>query len=88
MYREESREAFVMISNKDRKRQQVYEAIMQLGRCTDREIAAFLNWEINRITPRRGELVEMGKVVPVGRKKQNERTVNIWQITKPQLTLF
>lgn len=50
-------------------------------RCNDRDIAAELRWDINRITPRRGELVTMGKVIEVGKffNEETKRTVTYWK---------
>ena len=68
----------------------VYEAICALGPCTDRMIAIKLGWEINRVTPRRGELLSAGKIrlmkkdfCPIGGKR-----VNWWVNAKVQLDLF
>lgn len=37
-------------------------AVLRIGPMSDKAIAKKLGWEINRVTPRRGELVEMGLV--------------------------
>ena len=69
-------------SNRDFCRQQVFIAIRKLGPCTDNQIAKYLGWPINRVTPRRGELVECGLVV-LDRKDKDPnsgRTVSWWKI--------
>lgn len=67
---------------KDYCRQQVFLTIQKLGKCTDRMIADKLGWEINRITPRRLELVDAGKVECYYKAKDlaTNRTVNYWRI--------
>lgn len=51
------------------KQQKVLEAIISLGKCYDKQIARFLGWEINSITPRRLELLAMGKIECLGLTK-------------------
>lgn len=48
---------------------------------TSREIAAKLNWEINRVTGRVTELVNLGKVTTGGTTwvMDTNRTVTLWQ---------
>ena len=48
---------------------------------TDRQIAALLKWSINRVTPRRGELVQAGMIAPAGIVHDDEtgRNVQSWQ---------
>lgn len=66
---------------KDQCRDKVFEAIRVLGVCNDRQISEFLNWPINRVTPRRGELETEGKIVSDGKRKGKEgRLVNWWRI--------
>lgn len=62
------------------KQQKVLEAIISLGKCCDKKIAAFLGWEINRVTPRRKELADLGKIEMDGieRNEQN-RPVQVWK---------
>ena len=50
----------------EQKQRAVYEALLQ-GPATDKELAAWLHWPINCITPRRGELCAMGAVAEYGR---------------------
>lgn len=65
-------------------RQMVFLTIRKLGVCTDKQIAAALGWEINRITPRRNELVE-NKLVESAYKIPDpisNRKVNFWREKK------
>jgi|TARA_R110000823_G_scaffold42583_6_gene111458 DNA-binding MarR family transcriptional regulator len=61
---------------------QVYEAIMTLEKCTNRQIAKALSWDINRVTGRVTELREKHVVEYAGDYKDSEtnRTVNLWKI--------
>ena len=65
----------------NKKQQFVYDAIIKLGVCNDHQIAEELGWPINRVTPRRGELFNDGKIDRAFRGKDFEtgRTVNYWQ---------
>jgi hypothetical protein len=79
-------------TNRDFCRQQVFITIRKLQPCTDKQISEYINWPINRVTPRRGELVESGLVVQAmkGEDPNSGRLVNWWMI-KPvnyQPTLF
>ena len=67
---------------KDACRQMVFIAIRKLKECNDKMIAEYLGWPINRITPRRGELVISGLVECAGKRKSGERTVNWWREKK------
>lgn len=78
--------------SKDYCRQVVFLTIRRLGICNDRQIAAHIGWPINRVTPRRGELVIQGQVISAGKRVDPDtgRTVNYWQmaIKFTQMTLF
>lgn len=65
---------------KDRCREIVLSAIKALGVCNDKQIAGYLNWPINRVTPRRGELITEGKIISDGKRKGNGRLVNWWKV--------
>lgn len=71
----------------EKKRQIVFSVIRKIGPCTDRQIADYLGWTINRITPRRGELVTSGLVYSVVKKPDPNTgiTVNYWAV-KPVIT--
>ena len=61
----------------------VLAAIRQLGECSDQEIARALGWSINRITGRRGELVDLGHVEEAGRKvNEFGRPVMTWRVKR------
>ncbi len=58
--RETSRESYKKLNDLGDKQREVYDALQKLGAATDRELTEFLDWEINQLLPRRGELVEFG----------------------------
>jgi hypothetical protein len=78
--------------SKDYCRQIVLITIRKLGVCNDRQISEELKWPINRVTPRRGELVDTKHVINVGKGKdpKSGRTVNWWMAHKKwqQIPLF
>lgn len=49
--------------SRDYCRQMVLITIRKMKVCNDRQIGEHLGWAINRVTPRRGELVEQGIIV-------------------------
>ena len=59
----------------------VYSVLTVHGNCTNREIAKYLQWDINRVTGRVTELVNLGKVKSNGtyKDKQTNRTVTLWK---------
>jgi predicted HTH transcriptional regulator len=63
------------------KRQTVHNVIKYLKPATNRNIAKHLGWDINRVTGRVTELVNLGKVKSNGTHKDNEtnRTVTVWE---------
>lgn len=67
----------------------VVRALEELGEASDDEIAQALKWGINRVTPRRGELVELG-VVARARLKMGRFgcQVSVWRLEPRQLDLF
>lgn len=70
---------------KDFARKMVLLAISKLKKCNDRQIAEYLGWQINRVTPRRGELLEQGEIVRYSKEvdPQTNRTVSWWMV-KPE----
>lgn len=63
------------------KQKEVYEAMRMYGRpFTDHDLKIFMNWEINSITPRRGELLKKGLVRKAGTIMQNGRTATLWEV--------
>ena len=64
-----------------KKRQTVYGVIKSKGKITNRMLAKHLSWDINRVTGRVTELVNMGMVKASGTTKDSEtnRTVTLWE---------
>lgn len=60
----------------------VIEALRQQETCTDQQLALMLGWSINRITPRRGELVKLGLVEAAGVVRQNGRSATLWKVRR------
>lgn len=91
-YRSTSFEAYKALEKLNEKQLEVLKVVKELGVCNDRQISERLYWPINRVTPRRGELVEMNKIVEVKRDKDHvsNRTVIYWKAiqTERQLELF
>lgn len=48
---------------------------------TDKDIAAALDWPINRVTGRRGELVKAGILAEAGKVKRGNTHETLWEIT-------
>ena len=65
-------------------------ALHALGaRPSDQDIAEFLDWTTNRVTPRRGELHAVGFILKAGDKRgETGRKVAVWQPTPVQLGLW
>ena len=68
-----------------RRQRQVLDAIAEMfsqgWRPCDQDIAAYLRWPINTVTPRRGELVEAGHVIKGGDKEgPTGRRVSWWKL--------
>jgi DNA-binding MarR family transcriptional regulator len=59
----------------------VYGVIKSKGKITNRMLAKHLGWDINRVTGRVTELVNMGMVKASGTTKDSEtnRTVTLWE---------
>jgi DNA-binding MarR family transcriptional regulator len=70
-----------VISNRQ---QSVYEALKSLGPSTNRSIAKHLGWDINRVTGRVNELVNLGMVNTNKTilDQETNRTVTLWKISK------
>lgn len=61
----------------------VYEALKKFDHMSNQEIAEYLGWEINSITPRVLELRKMGYVREWGEVKNKQgRAVKAWEIMK------
>ncbi len=70
------------------KQQVILNALKSLGPSTHKEIAHYLGLEINKVTPRVGELVKLGLVEDRGKKEQDGRKALVWWIKEKQLPLF
>ena len=64
------------------KQQTVYGAIKTTTPATNRNIAKTLGWDINRVTGRVTELVNLGMVISDGTHfdTQTNRTVTLWKV--------
>ena len=79
--RDTSIEAFRQLRHLSDKQQTVLVYIHGHPDTTDKEIAQSLGWEINRVTPRRGELENLGLIVSSGYLVQaNKRRAHTWRI--------
>lgn len=60
----------------------IYNAFMELGIATDREVSTFFYIPINKVTARRNELQELGLIIKAGVVFDDEtkREVNTWRI--------
>jgi hypothetical protein len=89
MYQETSHAAYHSLDRVNDKQQRVFDAIRRLGTCNDRMISESLGWPINRVTPRRGELVSAGLIVEADRRRDVTGRLSIfWRVKEQQLTLF
>lgn len=64
--------------NLARRQAEVLKAIRALKQATDKDLVAYLQWPINCVTPRRLELVRMGKVMERGEIVQDGRRATTW----------
>lgn len=66
------------------KQKTVYAVILDKGMATNRMIAKHLGWDINRVTGRVTELVNLGKITANGTylDKETNRTVTLWKCSK------
>ena len=69
------------LKNLDGKRKTIYDILKTKGKATNRMIAKALGWDINRVTGRVTELVNLGMVTSNGtyKDKQTNRTVTLWE---------
>ena len=65
----------------DGKRKTVYDILTSKGSATNRMIAKALGWDINRVTGRVTELVNLGMVTADGTTYDSDtnRTVTLWK---------
>ena len=64
------------------KQEIVYNEIERIGPATDKQIAGSLNFQINSVTPRRGELVKMGIIEKKGIffNEKTNRPETLWGV--------
>ena len=60
---------------------QVYSALRILGNATDKDLAKYLGWPINCVTPRRFELVKEELVMERSVITQDGRNATLWCLT-------
>ncbi len=71
------------------RQQTVLDALSELGRASNQDLADYLRWEINKITPRSNELVKMGKMEADGIKMGRfGHSVKVWKVTPIQTSLL
>ena len=69
-----------------RMQEMVYDCVHNNPDVTDKDIAEMLSLSINCVTPRRGELVDMGLVYCSGTVKQlNGRSARVWRLVKREV---
>lgn len=67
------------------KQEEVFEAVRELGRATNEEIADHLGWAINRVTGRTNELRRFGYLTVDGTKKSKSgMSAKVLVVTDPQ----
>ncbi len=70
-------------------RAKVLIALCELGTATDEDIKEKLDWEINRVTGRRGELCGLRLIEKAGEEKGPYRQPRtIWKVNEMQLNYF
>lgn len=62
----------------NRKQKLVFEAVEEIGPATNRQIAEYLAWPINSITPRVLELRQKNKLISCFMADDNGRKANWW----------
>ena len=81
MIRDTSLEAYESLDKLNHKQKMVFDIIKNKQPCTDQQIAAYLGWPINRVTPRRGELEKGGVIVDAGKvMTASGRRAHCWRV--------
>ena len=80
--RNTSLQAFQQLTHLNDKQQSVLVYINGHPDCTDKDIAEGLDWAINRVTPRRGELENLGLIISSGYRLQDKRKAHTWRIKR------
>ena len=66
--------------------EEVYSFLHDHPNITDKDISRLLELDINCVTPRRGELVDLKLVENTGRMQQvNGRTAKVWAVVQERL---
>lgn len=80
-----SKDSYRKLTDLGDKQRELYEALKKIGPASDRELKDYLDWEINALLPRRGELVKYGYIKKVGVKfnQATDRNVTLWAATDP-----
>lgn len=87
--RQTSLEAYWEVKQSLGSRQRVvYEAFQMYGDMCDKEVKMWIGWDINRVTPRRKELVDLGWIAHKGYKKFDGRKVMVWGLAHFELNKF
>jgi len=84
--RQTSLDAYHSLENLGYRQKRVFDTIVELQPCTDKTISIRLGIEINRVTPRRNELVAMGLVIEHDRVKNEYNRLAIrWKQKKEDI---
>lgn len=85
MIRDTSKEAYDSLTKLSDKQRSVLVAIKAIQPCTDYQLSLKLNWSINRITPRRGELETLGIIRDGGKVTgPSGRKAHVWLVKQSQ----
>ena len=74
-----------IIDSLSERRKAVFNCILCFGPMTDKDISEHLGWPINRITGRRGELVDLGLVILDKIVIQDGFTAKSWRAVVPEV---
>lgn len=68
----------------NKRQKEILNALGSLKMATNRRIAKYLNWDINRVTGRVNELVKKGEIVVHGSTMDDEtnRTVTVFKLSQ------
>ena len=76
--------AYTQLKPLSQRKRQVYHVFKFNPECayTDKDLSRILNLEINRITPRRGEIADLNLIEKAGWTTQNRRRAQLWRLKK------
>lgn len=85
MVSDTSRAAYKAIENDlSRRQQEVLETLEHLGEASNKKIADYLGWEINRVTGRVNELAKKGRVKVIRVERgEYKHSVKVWGLKRP-----